>query len=85
MSKAVQRLTWDNEHFTGDYLDGYSVTHSNCTVPIPNGVEEAGAPSGRPDGFVPALESPGPAAAVERPFEPKNNSSGDFDALARRL
>jgi hypothetical protein len=42
VTKAVQRLTWANENFTGDYLGGYSIKNTNCTGPLQNGVEEAG-------------------------------------------
>ena len=42
VSKAVQRQTWANENFTGDYLGGYSVNNTNCSGAVQNGVEEAG-------------------------------------------
>lgn len=42
VNKTLQRQTWTNEDYTGDYLGGYSVTNANCTNAGLNGIEEAG-------------------------------------------
>lgn len=42
VTKNLQRQTWTNEDYTGDYLGGYSVTNANCTNAGLNGIEEAG-------------------------------------------
>jgi len=42
VSKIVERQTWTNEDYSGEYLGGYSITDSNCTQANLNGLEEAG-------------------------------------------
>ena len=42
-SKTVERQTWANEDYTGEYLGGYSITNGNCVRPDLNGLEEAPA------------------------------------------
>ena len=40
--KNVERQTWTNEDYTGEYLGGYSVVNTNCNPAARNGVEEVG-------------------------------------------
>jgi hypothetical protein len=40
--KNVQRQTWANEDYTGNYLGGYSFRNGNCNPASLNGVDEAG-------------------------------------------
>ena len=42
VSKILQRQTWTNEDYTGEYLGGYSITNSGCTQASLNGLEELG-------------------------------------------
>ena len=42
VTKALQRLTWANEDYSGNYLGGYSISDANCTSSNLNGLEEAG-------------------------------------------
>ena len=42
VTKTVQRQTWANENYTGNYLGGYSFRDVNCNPNSLNGVEEAG-------------------------------------------
>lgn len=42
VTKTVQRQTWANEDYTGEYLGGYSVNDTNCNPASANGIEEAG-------------------------------------------
>jgi hypothetical protein len=43
VTKNVQRQTWTNEDYSGDYLGGYSITNTNCAPANGNGIEEVGA------------------------------------------
>jgi hypothetical protein len=38
----LQRQTWTNEDYSGDYLGGYSITNANCSPANGNGIEEVG-------------------------------------------
>jgi hypothetical protein len=40
VTKTLERQTWTNEDYTGEYLGSYSVTNTNCTVATLNGAED---------------------------------------------
>ena len=42
VTKTVERQTWRNEDYTGNYLAGYSVHNGNCSPASLNGNEESG-------------------------------------------
>ncbi len=42
VTKTVERQTWANENYTGNYLGGYSFRDVNCNPSSLNGIEEAG-------------------------------------------
>ena len=42
VTKNLQRQTWTNEDYSGDYLGGYSISNTNCAPANANGIEEVG-------------------------------------------